>query len=115
MLRHARPTGSGLLAGPAAGPCRASTSVPQRRKTWMAGHQGVHARLRRAMPGHDEPIGSSMDISLQNRSAIVTGGSKGIGFAIAKRFAESGADVAIVARGREGLDAAVAEIKTVTN
>src|SRR4029079_4255640 len=22
-------------------------------KTWMAGHQGVHARLRRAMPGHD--------------------------------------------------------------
>jgi hypothetical protein len=23
-------------------------------KTWMPGHQGVHARLRRAMPGHDE-------------------------------------------------------------
>src|SRR6185369_2975535 len=56
-----------------------------------------------------------MDISLQNRSAIVTGGSKGIGFAIAKRFAESGADVAIVARGREALDAAVSEIKTATN
>jgi NAD(P)-dependent dehydrogenase (short-subunit alcohol dehydrogenase family) len=56
-----------------------------------------------------------MEISLQNRSAIVTGGSKGIGFAIAKRFAESGADVALVARGRDALDAAVAEIKTVTN
>ena len=26
------------------------------RKTWMAGHQGVYARLRRAMPGHDGVI-----------------------------------------------------------
>jgi hypothetical protein len=24
-----------------------------RSKTWMAGRQGVYARLRRAMPGHD--------------------------------------------------------------
>jgi len=48
-----------------------------------------------------------MEISLTGRSAIVTGGSKGIGFAIATRFAASGADVAIVARGREALDAAV--------
>jgi len=56
-----------------------------------------------------------MEISLTGRSAIVTGASKGIGLAIAKRFAESGADVAIVARGREALDAAVTEIKTATN
>ena len=40
-----------------------------------------------------------MDITMNGRSAIVTGGSKGIGFAIATRFATSGADVAIVARG----------------
>jgi 3-oxoacyl-[acyl-carrier protein] reductase len=52
-----------------------------------------------------------MDISLNGRSAIITGGSKGIGFAIATRFATSGADVAIVARGAEALDAAVAEIR----
>jgi NAD(P)-dependent dehydrogenase (short-subunit alcohol dehydrogenase family) len=51
-----------------------------------------------------------MDISLAGRTAIVTGGSKGIGFAIATRFAASGADVAIVARGREALDAAVKQI-----
>ena len=52
-----------------------------------------------------------MEISLQGRSAIVTGGSKGLGFAIATHFAASGADVAIVARGREALDEAVKAIK----
>jgi NAD(P)-dependent dehydrogenase (short-subunit alcohol dehydrogenase family) len=52
-----------------------------------------------------------MEISLQGRAAIVTGGSKGIGLAVGKRFAASGADVAIVARGREALDAAVKEIQ----
>jgi NAD(P)-dependent dehydrogenase (short-subunit alcohol dehydrogenase family) len=52
-----------------------------------------------------------MEITLKGRSAIVTGGSKGIGFAIATRFAADGADVAIVARGREALDAAVKTIK----
>jgi 3-oxoacyl-[acyl-carrier protein] reductase len=56
-----------------------------------------------------------MDISLKGRAAIVTGGSKGIGFAIATRFATSGADVAIVARGREALDAAVKSIQATTN
>jgi 3-oxoacyl-[acyl-carrier protein] reductase len=52
-----------------------------------------------------------MEISLSGRSAIVTGGSKGIGLAVATRFAQSGADVAIVARGKETLDEAVAAIK----
>jgi 3-oxoacyl-[acyl-carrier protein] reductase len=51
-----------------------------------------------------------MDISLAGRSAVVTGASKGIGFAIATRFANSGADVAIIARGREALDAAVKSV-----
>jgi 3-oxoacyl-[acyl-carrier protein] reductase len=48
-----------------------------------------------------------MEISLAGKSAVVTGASKGIGFAIATRFASSGADVAIIARGRETLDQAV--------
>jgi 3-oxoacyl-[acyl-carrier protein] reductase len=52
-----------------------------------------------------------MEISLSGRTAIVTGGSKGIGLAVATRFAQSGADVAIVARGKESLDEAVAAIK----
>jgi 3-oxoacyl-[acyl-carrier protein] reductase len=48
-----------------------------------------------------------MDISLAGRTAVITGGSKGIGFAIASSFAASGAEVAIIARGRETLDEAV--------
>jgi NAD(P)-dependent dehydrogenase (short-subunit alcohol dehydrogenase family) len=52
-----------------------------------------------------------MEITLAGRSAIVTGGSKGLGFAVATRFAQSGADVAILARGRDALDEAVNTIK----
>jgi len=51
-----------------------------------------------------------MDISLSGRSAVITGASKGLGLAMATQFATSGADVALVARGREALDAAVAGI-----
>ena len=56
-----------------------------------------------------------MEISLSGRSAIITGGSKGIGFAIATRFARSGADVAIMARGRDTLGEAVEAIKSKAN
>jgi NAD(P)-dependent dehydrogenase (short-subunit alcohol dehydrogenase family) len=47
-----------------------------------------------------------MDIKLDGRVAVVTGGSKGIGLAIATRMAASGADVALLARRAEVLEAA---------
>src|SRR3984885_13973620 len=47
-----------------------------------------------------------MEVTMKDRVAVVTGGSKGIGLAVARRFAESGAKVAIVARGKEDLTAA---------
>jgi 3-oxoacyl-[acyl-carrier protein] reductase len=47
-----------------------------------------------------------MHLTMKDRVAVITGGSKGIGLACARRFAESGARVAIVARGAEDLAAA---------
>ncbi|WP_120009888.1 SDR family oxidoreductase [Teichococcus vastitatis] len=47
-----------------------------------------------------------MDIRLDGRAAVITGGSKGIGLAIATRMAASGADVALLARRAEVLEAA---------
>jgi NAD(P)-dependent dehydrogenase (short-subunit alcohol dehydrogenase family) len=47
-----------------------------------------------------------MQLTMKDRVAVVTGGSKGIGIAVARRFAESGAKVAILARGAADLKAA---------
>jgi NAD(P)-dependent dehydrogenase (short-subunit alcohol dehydrogenase family) len=44
-----------------------------------------------------------MEISLHGRSAIVTGGSKGLGLAIATQFVTPGANVVIAASGPEAL------------
>jgi 3-oxoacyl-[acyl-carrier protein] reductase len=44
-----------------------------------------------------------MEIRLNGRSAVITGGSKGLGLAMAEKFASSGADVAILARSPETL------------
>lgn len=55
-----------------------------------------------------------MDIRLDGRSALITGGSLGIGRAIAARFAASGARVAIAARRQEVLDEAAAAIESET-
>lgn len=52
-----------------------------------------------------------MDLGLSNRRALVTGGSKGIGFAVADQLAAAGCDVAICARGRSGLDEASARLQ----
>ena len=47
-----------------------------------------------------------MDLGLAGASAVVTGGSKGMGLAIAETLAAEGARVAVMARGQEALDAA---------
>ncbi|VXC42734.1 NADP-dependent 3-hydroxy acid dehydrogenase YdfG [Arthrobacter sp. 9V] len=49
-----------------------------------------------------------MDLQLASKRAIVTGGSRGIGFAVAEALVAEGAHVALVARGREGLNQAKA-------
>ncbi len=47
-----------------------------------------------------------MQVTMKDRVAVVTGGSKGIGLAVARQFAASGAKVAILARGAADLKAA---------
>lgn len=51
-----------------------------------------------------------MSNSLQDKVAVVTGGSTGIGFGAAKRLVEAGATVFITGRRQAELDKAVAEI-----
>jgi NAD(P)-dependent dehydrogenase (short-subunit alcohol dehydrogenase family) len=51
-----------------------------------------------------------MDLELSGKRAIVTGGSRGIGKAIARQLALEGADVGIAARDQERIDSTVAEL-----
>ena len=53
--------------------------------------------------------------SLSGKTALVTGGGRGIGFALAKGLAEHGADVALVARTKEQLEAAAHKIQSQTS
>ena len=55
-----------------------------------------------------------MDMGLEGKVAIITGGSEGIGKAAALSMAKEGARVVIVARRQDVLDQAAQEIKTAT-
>jgi NAD(P)-dependent dehydrogenase (short-subunit alcohol dehydrogenase family) len=52
-----------------------------------------------------------MIIDLKNKSAVVTGSTAGIGLAIAKGLAESGADVVVNGRTRLRVDEAIVQIR----
>lgn len=57
-----------------------------------------------------------MDLfNLKGRVALVTGGSKGLGLAMARGFAEAGADVAISSRHESELQAASEQIRSGTS
>ena len=52
----------------------------------------------------------SMELGLKGRTAVITGGSKGIGRAIATRLAAEGVNLVLIARGKEQLEATAAKI-----
>lgn len=53
-----------------------------------------------------------MELGLKGCRAIVTGGSRGIGLATARAFADEGVDVAVCARGHDGLERTVADLRS---
>jgi NAD(P)-dependent dehydrogenase (short-subunit alcohol dehydrogenase family) len=55
-----------------------------------------------------------VDLGLAERVVIVTGGSSGIGYAVAKLFAQEGARVIITARGVAALEVAARELSEAT-
>ena len=53
-----------------------------------------------------------MDLELADKVAVITGGSKGLGLASAQALVGESARVVICARGRAGLDAAIADLES---
>lgn len=53
-----------------------------------------------------------MDLGLRGKRALITGGSRGIGFSVAEALAAEGTAVGLVARGPDGLAAALRRLET---
>ncbi len=55
-----------------------------------------------------------MDNNFKDKTVIITGGSEGVGAATARKFAESGANLLLVARGKKNLEVIAEELRSKT-
>ncbi len=101
-LREADPQLLGFIAGPSI--TRRGRSGPV--SSAPAGPHGVSVPDLNANARDQTGTGSErdMDLGLNGRKALVTAATRGIGLAIAQTLTDQGCDVAICARGAEGLE-----------
>jgi len=105
-LREADPHFLGFVGGPANAP-RGGTAPNDTGPTTL----GVPAPKLSLQRRSDDGRRTQMDLGLEGRKALVTAASRGIGLAIAQTLAEQGCDVAICARGQEGLETAAKDLE----
>lgn len=56
-----------------------------------------------------------MDENFKDKTVIITGGSEGVGAAVARKFAGAGANLVLAARGKKKLDKIAEELREKTN
>jgi 3-oxoacyl-[acyl-carrier protein] reductase len=84
-----------------------------------AGSSATRSRDEEGLTRADEPVciqvtiweEIDVDLGIAGKTALVSGGSKGIGGAIARELAAEGARVVVTARGQEAIDQTVARIE----
>src|SRR5690606_20877054 len=111
--KHRRYAGRG-----GAGQAASRRSDPSPRPAGSAAGRGdgagarSDARARLVQPLSAIRYRYGMNLSLEGKVAVVTGGSRGIGRAIARSLAAEGCSLGLVARGREGLEDVARELSS---